>query len=117
MDRVQKAIESQYKGLCDVYEKQSVTVNHKTEQKIVKVLENIPCKLSYSTVTATTEKKGVAQKDVTTKLFLSPNIVIKPGSKITVTQNGVTTDFSNSGEPAHFSSHQEIELKLFERWA
>lgn len=117
MDRVRKAIEKTYKGICDVYEQQSVTVNHKTEKKVTKVLENVPCKLSYSTIVATTEKNGAAQKDFTTKLFLSPDITIKPGSKITVTQNGITTDFSNSGEPAHFTTHQEIELKLFERWA
>ena len=52
-----------------------------------------------------------------TKLFISPEVEIKPGSKIVVTQNGVTTEFSNSGKPAIYTNHQEIMLKLFEDYA
>ena len=52
-----------------------------------------------------------------TKLFISPDITIKPGSKITVTQTGVTTEYTGSGVPAVYPTHQEIMLELFESWA
>lgn len=51
------------------------------------------------------------------KLFISPDIVIKAGSKIIVTQHGRTTEYSNSGVPAVYPTHQEIMLTLFEGWA
>lgn len=52
-----------------------------------------------------------------TKLFTVPEIQIKPGSKIIVTQNGVTTVYSSSGVPAVYPTHQEVILELFEGWA
>ena len=53
----------------------------------------------------------------TTTLFISPDVVIEPGSKIVVTQNGKTVAYKQSGEPALYNTHQEIILELFERWA
>ena len=52
-----------------------------------------------------------------TKLFIAPEIKIKPGSKIIVEQNGTTTEYSASGVPAVYLSHAEIMLELFEGWA
>ena len=39
------------------------------------------------------------------------------GSKITVTQNGVTTDYASSGKPAVYETHQEVILELKEKWS
>ena len=50
------------------------------------------------------------------KLFISPDVLIKAGSKIIVTQHGRTTEYSNSGVPAVYPTHQEIMLTLFEGW-
>ena len=50
-------------------------------------------------------------------VYLSPDISVKPGSKLTITQNGVTTVYKSSGTPAVYSLHQEIPLTLFEGWA
>lgn len=47
------------------------------------------------------------------KLFISPDVAIKAGSKIIVTQHGRTTEYSNSGVPAVYPTHQEIMLTLF----
>lgn len=115
---VRKAIESMYKGRCNVYEYRNVRddVTKITSQKEVLVLKNWPCKLSYEKINSTNQS-GAAQISMSTKLFISPDINIKAGSKIVVTQNGVTTAFSNSGEPGRFTNHQEIMLTLFERWA
>ena len=46
------------------------------------------------------------------KLFLSPDIIVKAGSNITVTQAGKTTEYIASGIPAIYDTHQEIMLVL-----
>lgn len=114
-----KAIEQLYEDVCTVYEYQSVK-NEKTkltEKKEVVVLEHLLCKISFENTAATVDKQVAAEQEVSVKLFLSPDINIKTGSKIVVTHNGETTVYSNSGVSARFFTHQEIELKLFERWA
>ena len=50
-------------------------------------------------------------------LYIDPSVDIPEGSKITVTQNGVTRDYERSGRPAVYSCHQEIPLELFKGWA
>lgn len=52
-----------------------------------------------------------------TEIFLAPEIVVKPGSKLTITQNGITTDYKSSGIPATYSTHQEIVVEIFKGWA
>lgn len=119
MNAVRQAIESQYKGRCDIYEykKQKDPDTKITSTKEVCVLKNQPCKLSYEKIATTNPSSGVAQVSMSTKLFIAPEINIKAGSKIVVTQNGVTTVFANSGEAGIFTNHQEIMLTLYERWA
>ena len=53
----------------------------------------------------------------TIKLFIAPEIDIKPGSKIDVTHLGVTTSYKRSGNPAVYHTHQEIMLELWENYA
>lgn len=119
MNAVRKAIESQYKGRCNIFEYKSVTdpITKITSPKEVLVYKNFPCKLSYEKIDTTNQSTGAAEMSMLTKLFITPDINIKAGSKIVVTQNGVTTAFANSGEAGRFSNHQEIMLTLFERWA
>lgn len=114
-----KAIESLYKGTCTIYEYQPVTnpITKITKHQEVPVLENQPCKLSFERVTSVNQTDTAGAVKQTIKLFLAPEIEVKPGSKIAVTQNGRTGNYKNSGEPAVLSSHQEIELILFKGWA
>lgn len=79
-------------------------------------MEDQPCKLSFETLTSSTGDP-VATVSQSVKLFISPDVVIKAGSKIIVTQHGRTTEYSNSGVPAVYPTHQEIMLTLFEGWA
>ena len=44
-------------------------------------------------------------------------VEIPEGSKITVTQNGVTCDYEQSGKAAVFTYHKEVPLELFREWA
>lgn len=119
MNMVRKVIESTYSGILTVTEMQQVTDGRSklTKREPVTVLENQPCRLSFETIKATEQSDSVAAIAQVTKLFVSPDVSIKPGSKLTVLQNNVTTDYTCSGVPAVYPTHQEIMLELFERWA
>ena len=113
-----KAIESTYSGVVTVTEHQKVKdpVTKLTEDSDVVVLENQPCKLSFESIKAAVQSNSAAAIAQITKLICSPDVSIKPGSKLTVTQAGVTTDYACSGVPAVYPTHQEVILDLFERW-
>lgn len=113
-----KAIESTYEGVCDVVEYGDILDEQTkiTSQGEIVVLEGQPCKLSFETISAASQSDTVASVSQRTKLFISPEITVKSGSKIVVTQNGVITEYSASGEPAIYFSHQEIMLELFRGW-
>ena len=118
MVNVRKAIERSYNGLCTVstYEEYTKpngsTAHQETTQHV-----DLPCQLSFSTSDSTDQYGNASDVSQKTKVFLSPDVVIKAGSKLTVTQNGRTTVYSNSGEPAVYNTHQEIALELFDGWA
>ena len=114
-----KAIESLYKGQCTVSEYQSVNdpVTKITEKQEVAVLTGQPCRLSFKAVTGTTTADGAANITQAVKLFIAPELNIKPGSKLTVMQNGVIADYQSSGQPAVYTHHQEIVLELFKEFA
>lgn len=114
-----KAQERLYDGRCTVSEWREVKDPHShiTRDEEVVVLENEPCRLSFETIKPTTETDTVAKLAQGVKLILSPDTVIKPGSKITVTQAGRTTEYSASGQPAIYSTHQEIVLELYDEYA
>lgn len=113
-----KAIESTYQGAVMVTEHRKVKDEKTklTSSEDVVVLENQPCKLSFERSQAAVQSDSAASVAQTTKLFVSPDVSIKAGSKITVTQAGVTTDYTSSGVPAVYPTHQEIMLDLFEDW-
>lgn len=118
-DIQRQALEAMYTGICNVYEYEKAR-NETTKLTAIKeraVLTDIPCKLSYSKIQPTEGKTGAAELAISTKLFLPPDIQIKPGSKIKVTQEGRTEFYESSGKAAIYPTHQEIMLKLTERWA
>lgn len=118
-EAARKAIEATYFGSLNVTEqrKGKDEKSKLTKTELVVVLENQPCKLSFEPVKTAAISDTAAAVTQITKLFVSPDISIKPGSKITVTQDGITTDYTHSGVPAVYPTHQEILLELFERWA
>lgn len=117
--KVRKAIESLYQGTCTVTEHQKVM---KTNKSIgfndVVVLEDQPCRLSFKNITDTDQSDNAASAVIQViVLFIAPDVSIAPGSKITVTQNGVTANYQQSGMPAMYDTHQEIILDLFREWS
>ena len=112
-------MESLYDGLCTITEHRKIQKENKsTGFQDVVIQENVPCRLSFKTINNTNQTETAANTVVQiTKIFLAPEIHVKPGSKLTVTQNNVTTEYKTSGEPAFYSTHQEIILELFKGWA
>ena len=103
-------------GKCTIYEYQNITdpETYQTTQKAVPVLVNEPCRLSYNHEQSTNIQSGAAVVSQSITLFIRPDLVIKPGSVIEITQHGVTEKYKGSGKPAIYSNHQEIVLELYE---
>lgn len=108
-----------YDELCTIVEYGSYTDpdTKRTTQKEIIVIENQPCNLSFERISTVVQTDTAAVVSQGTKLFLSPEIPVKSGSKVVVEQNGVKTEYSASGEPAIYPEHQEIMLELFKGWA
>lgn len=118
-EAARKAIEKTYNGTMTVTEmgKAKDEKSKLTKEEPVVVLEDQPCRLSFETLGVANQSDSGAAVSQTAKLFVSPEARIKAGSKITVTQDGATIDYTHSGIPAIYPTHQEIILELFERWA
>lgn len=115
--KTRKALEKGYIGTFTVTEHKKVTKpNHTTGFSDVDVLVDQPCRLSFSSSPSTSDG-NVPEIKQTVKLFFAPEITVKEGSKITVTQNGITTEYKRSGTPAVHQTHTEILLELFRGWA
>lgn len=116
--KTRKAIESLYDGRCTIIEYQKFKKENKSTgfQEVV-VHDGIACRLSFKAISGANPSDTASSVSQTIKAFLAPEIVVKPGSKLSITQNGVTTDYKASGTPAVYSTHQEIILSLFEGWA
>ena len=113
-----KEIESHYDSIYDIIERQSVIENNITkDKKEVTVESEKPCRVSFEDIYANTETDTETKKNQKIKLFIAPELVIKPGSKIVVKGRGRTTTYKNSGEPAIYNTHQEIMLELWKGWA
>lgn len=114
-----KAIEATYFGTLTVTErkKEKDERSKLTKDVEVVVLENQPCKLSFEKLQTAIQSDSAATITQVTKLFVSPDISINAGSKITVSQDNVTTDYTCSGVPATYPTHQEIILELFKDFA
>lgn len=114
-----RAQEAMYEGLCTIVEYHTVR-DEKTklsEEREVVVMENLPCKLSFEKLDAASPTETATAISQGVKLFLSPEVRVNSGSKIIVTQNGITGEYSASGVPAVYATHQEIVLELFRGWS
>ena len=112
-------LEKLWTGRCTIYELQDITdpYTKQTTQREVVVLDNEPCRLSYKQEQATNIQSGAAVVSQSIKLIIRPNLVIKPGSVIEITQHGVTCKYKGSGQPAVYCNHQEIVLELYDNEA
>lgn len=113
-----QAIEMMYEGTCTIYEKKGITdpKTKITSQREIPVSEEISCNLSFSKVPPVEKQAEGYKQAQAVKLFLPPEINVKPGSKIVVTQNNVTEVYKMSSLAAVYASHQEIMLDAWDGW-
>ena len=106
-------------GRCTIWEYEDVTDpnTHQTSQELVMVVEDEPCRISYSSEAVTNPATGVAEMSQFTVLFIRPNLEIPAGSVIEVTQHGRVTKYGQSGKSTVYTNHQEVRLTLYEDYA
>ena len=105
-----------WNGLATIYEYKDIKDidTYQTRQEMVAVITDEPCRLSYNHEQSTNIQSGAAVVSQSITLFIRNDLVIKPGSVIEITQNGVTEKYKGSGKPAIYSQHQEIVLQIYE---
>jgi hypothetical protein len=108
-------------GRVTIYEYQDVTSleTFQTTQELVAVVTDEPCRVSfgeraYQYGSPVTIEHGAPSIMQTITLFIRPDLDIKAGSVIEVTQNNVTTKYKRASQPAVHSNHQEVLLELYE---
>jgi hypothetical protein len=109
-------------GRATIYEFETVTdpVTFKSKQQLTPVVKNEPCRVSYANQThgeLISTDKGVTNIEQEITLFIRPDLTIKPGTVIEVTQHNRTVKYKCSTKSALYSNHQEISLELFEDYA
>ena len=115
----QAAIQSLWTGRAALIVREGVPneTTGRTELKEVTRQADIPCRVSYETVKPTETVEMAAQTVQAVTLFCAPELEIPEGTKLVVTQNGVTREYERSGTPAVYTCHQEVPLELFRGWA
>ena len=103
-------------GKCTISEYKSVTDpdTYQTTQELVTVVTDEPCRLSHRQESLVNVSTGVPYVSQTIVLFIRPDLEIKEGSVIEVTQHGVTNKYKRSSKPAIYTNHQEVSLELYE---
>lgn len=104
-----------YRGTCSVEIMMTVKdpETKKSEKTLKEVFSDLPCLLSHESkeVSESRELPNANQKIM---LILDPDPILPAGSKITVTQDGITEVYKHSGVANRFPGHQEVELELWQ---
>ena len=113
IEMVRAAVERLYDGVATVKVRETSKIDGKTgiAQTVERVIDGIPCRVSFSQLAPSLDATGVAIMTQTVKLFCAPEHVIPAGSDITVKHRGRVLEFRASGVPAVYDSHQEVTLE------
>ena len=113
LEKAKKAIQSLWTGVCNIFGFEKSKNKYGTVVTEVKELyKNIPCRLSFKSISQTEQTENMAKTSQVVKLFIAPEVYVPPGSVIEVTQNGVTRKYKHSGISAVYTNHQEIILDV-----
>lgn len=106
-------------GKATIYEYQEVTDPDtcQTKHELSPVVADEPCRLSHSRESTVDVNSGAPYIAQTIVLFIRPDLKIKEGSVIEVTQNGVTNKYKRASKSAIYTNHQEVALELYEEHA
>jgi hypothetical protein len=76
--------------------------------KLERIRGGIPCRLSYKRKAQNAAGADASDIQLETVIYCDPDIEIKPGSVIEVTQEGHTETFELSGGVVRYHNHQEV---------
>ena len=117
---VRTALEQLYSDTCTVYIQQEAESDDCLTRFENEVLyADQPCRVSFSSSSAASGDNA-ASVGQSVKLFLSPSLVVPPGSRIDILRPGDmprTLRYKSSGPAAVYPTHQEIPLELAEKYA
>lgn len=121
VERIKKAIEPFYKDSCTVYEKYAVSEGGRTGFKEVLKYSDVPCRMSAKAYlfgeNAASEGDNTLRVGKKVKLFLPPEFMIAPGSRIEVISHGRALSYGKSGEMSCYESHNEVMIELLKDYA
>lgn len=106
-----KMLEKTYEGVINAYVCIKKKVDGETKLVREKLYENVKCALSKVSTPSTNQTQSQNAISYKSKLFVSPEINIPPGSEIEVSQHGRTYTFINSAESFSYPTHQELMLE------
>lgn len=111
---IKNEISSLFNGVCTVYENSFITDYNGIERSEFKaVFENLPCRLSTKSIYS--GAGGEVNKAIQEiKLFLLNDVFVNVGSRISVTQNGISRDYRYTGVANVYSNHQELALECIQ---
>lgn len=108
-------------GKATVYEYQDVTdpETYQTKQELVPIVTDEPCRLSQRQLSRNQGdlvniNDAAPFIDRIIVLFIRPDLEIKAGSVIEITQHGRTDKYKRASKPAIYTNHQEVVLELYE---
>ena len=111
--KARKAIESLYDCTCNIsgYEDYKDPVTKATKQVLKDKCINQPCKVSRQSLSKNNQTDTVNQVTYEIKLFIAPELEIKQGDIIEVTNKlGVKETYTAGEGLPPYSNHQEIIL-------
>ena len=105
-----------WNGRCTISEYQEITdpITHQTNHELVAVVTDEPCRLSHTRESTVNLNGGAPYVSQSIVLFIRPDLTIKEGSVIEITQNNVTNKYKRTSKPSVYTNHQEVALELYE---
>ncbi len=110
--KTRKAIESLYDCTCNVmgYEDYKDPITKATKQVPKDKCINQPCKISKQSLSKNNQTDTANQVTYEIKLFIAPEIEIKQGDTIEVTNKLGVKETYKAGEGFPYNNHQEVIL-------
>lgn len=111
--QARKAVESLYDCTCNITGGKEKVKDPKTkETKLVPKIkyENKPCKVSKQSLSKNNQTDTVNQIVYELKLFIAPELEIKQGDIIEVTNKFENKEVYKAGEGFKYNTHQEVIL-------
>jgi sugar-specific transcriptional regulator TrmB len=110
--KARKAIESLYDCTCNVtgYEDYKDPITKATKQVLKEKCINQPCKVSKQSLSKNNQTDTVNKVTYELKLFIAPEIEIKQGYIIEVTNKYEVKEIYKAGEGFPYTNHQEVLL-------